>query len=311
VQKSDRSLVNNFRSIAIPTRNTLGIGSLCVMLASPAGAAPVPRDCEMAGIISSVRSAAGVEIIPLKGARLPAAADQTLCAGDQFSWREPDAEVFAQVHKQREMRFSPGGSIDRVPERSMGYRAPADGPLYAAAAAAAGRPARAELASRSHPRGDEPDLPPPITVAFLPAGNQYVDTATRQIALVWRNAPANVHIASAGQPASEIDSGLRWWVKLPIDPAATPYTIALSDARAPQWSVQHAAKAPSPPWMGEAGPRSAAQRLVRALWLLRSDQQNWKLFAVSEIATLSDDGYFVAVQTWRAILSGEIKEWLK
>ena len=280
---------------------------------SPAIATPAPaaRDCDVAGIIWSVRSAAGVDVEPSQGALLRAIPKLPLCPGDRFRWHESDAEIWAQVHGVRDVRFSPGSSADRVPARTLGFRVPADGPLYAAAISLASHAARAENSSRSRPRSDQPDAPVPRAVAFLPVGEQFMDASTRRIAVVWRNAPANARLSLDGHVAAETDTGLRWWARFPIDPAAGAYLLELNDRRGLRWAIRYASPAPAPPWMADDGPRSDAQRIVRALWILRGDQQAWKLFAISEIAALADDGHFLALQLWRAVLSGEIEELLR
>lgn len=276
-------------------------------------AAPVAgvRDCDIAGIIWSVRSVAGVGVEPSQGTPVRAIPKLPLCPGDRFRWQESDAEVWAQVHGVRDVRFSPGSSTDRVPARTLGLRVPADGPLYAAAVSLASRAARAENSSRSRPRSDRPDAPVPRAVAFLPDGPQFIDASTRRIAVVWRAAPAEARLSLDGQVTARTDTGLRWWARFPIDPAAGPHLVELNDRPSPRWAIRQASPAPAPPWMADDGPRSDAQRMVRALWILRSDQRAWKLFAISEIAALADDGHFLALQLWRAVLSGEIEELLR
>lgn len=230
--------------------------------------------------------------------------------GDRFRWRDTDAEVWAQVHGVRDARFSPGSSTDQIPTRTLGFRVPADGPLYAAAINLASHAARAENRSRSRPRSQQPGAPTPRALGFLPGGEQFIDVSTRGIAAVWRGAPATARLSLDGRVIEQTDTGLGWWVRFPVDAATGAYRLELDDPGGLHWAIRRTSPVPAPPWMTDSGPRSDAQRLVRALWILRGDQQTWKLFAISEIATMADDGHFLALQLWRAVLSGEIEDLL-
>lgn len=300
--------------ICLATLFAAPCASMLVLAPDPAIAGPEPapaaRECDIAGLIWSVRSAAGVDVEPLQGRLLQAGPRLPLCPGDRFRWRDTDAEVWAQVHGVRDARFSPGSSTDQIPTRTLGFRVPADGPLYAAAINLASHAARAENRSRSRPRSQQPGAPTPRALAFLPGGEQFIDVSTRGIAAVWRGAPATARLSLDGRAIEQTDTGLGWWVRFPVDAATGAYRLELDDPGGLHWAIRRTSPVPAPPWMTDGGPRSDAQRLVRALWILRGDQQAWKLFAISEIATMADDGHFLALQLWRAVLSGEIEDLL-
>lgn len=77
------------------------------------------------------------------------------------------------------------------------------------------------------------------------------------------------------------------------------------------WHVQVSARSPVPPGMSEPDPTATSARLIRAIWILKEGSVGWRLFALSELAKMSEAGYFAAEELWAAACSGELDAALK
>lgn len=135
---------------------------------------------------------------------------------------------------------------------------------------------------------------------LLPAGAQLVPATYHTVVLLWRGGPGIVSVAAAGK-ATRVNSGRRAYTLLDLPDGNAPIKLALLDQTI-EWNVTRGGAAPA---------ADSATRLQDALQILRAGPDNRRLFALSEIATLSATGNYVAEQLWAAARSGELSEVLR
>ena len=150
--------------------------------------------------------------------------------------------------------------------------------------------------------------PPLRADSLLPEGRQFMPRGSTDLAVFWRGGAAAVTLsgrAGRGEPASA--PGPLASAILRLEPLREGLRITVG-AKALVWTVEVAdpADIPVPPWAAGRPPGSDPERLVRAAWLLREGPATWRLFAVSEIATLSR-GNYAADRLWQAIRAGDFE----
>lgn len=140
---------------------------------------------------------------------------------------------------------------------------------------------------------------------LLPPGLQFLPAGYEQIALVWRGGPATVVLVGDGK-ISELHSGNWSYLFIPISKTFTESSIRLFKQEI-NWQIKIASEIPTPEGIKESDLSSPFSQLMRALWILeQQDLVYWKLFALSELARLSQIGIFSAEELWKAALSGEL-----
>lgn len=139
---------------------------------------------------------------------------------------------------------------------------------------------------------------------LLPSGLQYLPAGYDQIALLWKGGPATV-ISTTAEKVTEIRSKNWAYLVMPIPGIQSENIVKLQNQDI-SWHIKAASTIPAPQGMNESDLTSPSSQLARALWILKEDLREWRLFAVSELARLSQMGIFSAEELWKAALSGEL-----
>lgn len=140
---------------------------------------------------------------------------------------------------------------------------------------------------------------------LLPSGLQFLPAGYEQIALAWRGGPATVVLVDNGK-ITEFQSGNWAYLLMPISNTFTEGSIRLFEQEI-NWQIKISPEIPTPEGIQESDLSSPLSQLMRALWILeQQDLIHWKLFALSELARLSQIGIFSAEELWKAALSGEL-----
>jgi hypothetical protein len=141
---------------------------------------------------------------------------------------------------------------------------------------------------------------------LLPPGRQLVPRGDLSLAFVWRDAPGILAVGGRGvQKGGEENSML---IALPA--AQSELTVRANGSDF-SWEVSRAAAVPVPPGLAEAELSTHAGRAARAVWLLSQGPEHWQLFALSELAALSRDEYFLGDQLWTMARNGELADALR
>jgi hypothetical protein len=149
--------------------------------------------------------------------------------------------------------------------------------------------------------GDVTLAPSPLA----PVGRQYVARDTDHLALLWRGGAARIHVKPDGAPEAVVDSGRNAWAVVSLAGKANRTRIS-TERQTIEWTIERSDAVPVPEWFEGKPPASEAQRLVRAIWLLRQDDTSWRLFALTELSDLAAAGNFNAIELWTGIRSGEL-----
>lgn len=139
---------------------------------------------------------------------------------------------------------------------------------------------------------------------LLPSGLQYLPADYDQIALLWKGGPATV-ISTSAEKVTEIRSESWSYLVLPISASQSENLIRLQNKDI-SWNIKTASTIPVPQGINESDLVSPSSQLARALWILKEGPGEWRLFALSELARLSQKGVFSAEELWKAALSGEL-----
>lgn len=139
---------------------------------------------------------------------------------------------------------------------------------------------------------------------LLPSGLQYLPADYDQIALLWKGGPATV-ISTSAEKVTEIRSESWSYLVLPISGNQSENLVRLQN-RDISWNIKTASTIPVPQGINESDLISPSLQLARALWILKEGPGEWRLFALSELARLSQKGVFSAEELWKAALSGEL-----
>jgi len=145
---------------------------------------------------------------------------------------------------------------------------------------------------------------------LLTSGRQYLPANYKQIALLWEGGPATVHLTTSSNEVVEMHSNNRAYLvmKLPSDQTVNMIRLQHQDI---QWAIRESSTIPVPDGMHESDLTSKSYQLLRAIWILKENKKEWQLFALSEIARLSQMGVFSAEELWKAALSGELVQALQ
>jgi hypothetical protein len=142
---------------------------------------------------------------------------------------------------------------------------------------------------------------------LAPTGIQHLPQGSTRVALVWDGGPTELAISPAASGGSPVinSRGARAVVSAP---ATARFTITAADGGL-AWVVERGRVPPWPPWREPpTGTPSEAQRLVRAVWLLRDGPGDWRVFALGELEDLARAGNYAATQLWEAAGSGELQQ---
>ncbi len=148
--------------------------------------------------------------------------------------------------------------------------------------------------------------PPLLTDPMLPIGDQSLPQGQSKVALIWHGAAADVALTQAGDHVvAQAPSSAYASAKLTTPPLDGAYTLTVA-GQALKWRISTTATTaiPEPPWMSGASSKTEAERVVRAAWILRQGPVQWRLFAISELAALSD-GNYAAGRLWQALQAGD------
>jgi hypothetical protein len=144
---------------------------------------------------------------------------------------------------------------------------------------------------------------------LLPAGDQKVPPTEQAVFVLWASCPSQLFLEDAVSK-SVMDASNYTFAKVPI-PGAEPVRIHAKSENV-FWNVTRSNEVPTPPWLKAGpGPTSDAERLVRAIWILKEGPPTWHLFALSELADLSESNNFAASQLLIAAKSNELEAVLR
>jgi len=145
-------------------------------------------------------------------------------------------------------------------------------------------------------------------VPLLPSGLQYLPIDYDQVAILWQGSSTNIAITTSKE-TTEIkpEKHSRTCAFIPITTNQLAIKIN-SKERNIGWSIHFSSATPLPSGMDEPDPASATARMTRALWILKDGPVEWRMFALSEIASLSEEGVFAAEELWDAACSGELAD---
>lgn len=139
---------------------------------------------------------------------------------------------------------------------------------------------------------------------LLPSGLQYLPADYDQIALLWKGGPATV-ISTSAEKRTEIRSENWSYLVMPISGNQSENIVRLQNQDI-SWHIKIASTIPAPQGINESDLTSPSSQLARAAWILKEGSGEWRLFALSELARLSQRGVFPAEELWKAALSGEL-----
>jgi hypothetical protein len=161
---------------------------------------------------------------------------------------------------------------------------------------------RMAIATATEARGINDDLAP---VPFLPAVPQILPDGVRPVLVLWSGPASPVQIVHDSQTREWASSG---YTSLVVEaPQGGDFRIVMPDT-ALGWAVTRVAAgaAPRAPETPTGTDLSSEERLANALWILTEAGPEWRLFALSEIASLADEDYGAA-RLLAAIRAGEIE----
>lgn len=149
---------------------------------------------------------------------------------------------------------------------------------------------RMAIATATEARGPEDGR---TATGFLPAGPQRLPAGALRLLVLWSGPSSPVRVVQ-GEDSQEWAASV--YTSALIDaPAEGDFDIVLSDD-ALRWRVFRiplvdAPRAPGAPAEGELTPD---ERLANAMWLIAEGGQEWRLYALSEIADLAQSDYSAA-----------------
>jgi hypothetical protein len=207
----------------------------------------------------------------------------------------------------KEVTFKSGEPISPVPTHDPGFFSLLDIRYFEQFSHFLAVP-RMSMGIATLPRRDLEHPAAPV-FSFNPAlsrTEQYFPRGATASVVLWAG-PASPLIVTPdrGGPIRLSPAGAGWGI-VPLSSSSARLEVALSDAPL-GWTLTVADLPPSPPWFtSPVAQLSEAERLVRALWILRDGPTSWRLYAATELHDLASARNFVATQFWQGLRSGEL-----
>lgn len=279
----------------------VAFSSLLTGAAAPSTRAPA---IEAAGRVVDVTPPGSVQIVGQNKPPQVAAHGVLLHPGDWLDFRR-EGELVANVYGRR-VTYTATSPDRQIPKRAVGRYGPQDLSFFERFVQFLSSP-RAAIPVFPWVRGTPP---PGITLEssqFAPTGRVLVPRGTTQLALIWRSGPAELVVQPPKGPATRLRSERNAWLLVPLPTHADGVRIT-AEGQSLSWTIGSADRVPAPPWLENKADLSEAERLVRASWLLSHGPSQWRAFAVTELAELSERGSFPGNQLWTGARSGELAE---
>jgi hypothetical protein len=220
-----------------------------------------------------------------------------LYSGDAIVVTSPGLSVQYVVGSQdRILSVDLAHPMPALPARSPGQTCKRPPGPYTRAALAGDRPIIVQTVAHN-------DQAPTLRAgAALPLGEQWLPGSVSQIAVVWVGGDAGVSIDRQKPIHTLVPFAV---LDRPSGPAFH-LTVTGDYGGEAKWAVRSTGRLPPlPAELAGPGPLTDDDRLERALWLLDQGPAlgHWRLFALSEIASLKDSS-FAADMAWRQIVAG-------
>lgn len=287
---------------ALPALGLAAILAGAVLTAGPADAQALSALSQ----VLQVRAPTPQDVVILRksGAIQPARAYDWLMPGDRIQVRSAAANAtLYDIGAHRSVRITAVDGPKSVGGSPPGTYSQAAADFFEGFGSLFSTPRR-PIAVETQARGAEA-TPPLVADPVLPAVDQSLPQGQTNVALIWHGAAAAVALTQAGDHVvAQAPSSAYASANLTTPALNGAYALAVAGA-ALTWRVSTTAAAvPEPPWMAGGKSASDAQRVVRAAWILRDGPVAWRLFAISELAALSDNNY-AAGRLWQALQAGD------
>jgi hypothetical protein len=273
------------------------------LAAGPAGA----QALSAVGQVLQVRAPGPQDVVILRksGVIQPARAYDWLMPGDRIQVRSAAATAtLYDIGAHRSVRVSSVDGPKSVGGASPGGYTQAAADFFEGFNSLFSTPRR-PIAVETQARGADA-TPPLLADQVLPTGEQSLPQGQTSVALIWHGAAADVALTQAGgHVVAQAPSSAYASATLATPPLNGTYTLAVA-GQALSWRIATTAATaiPEPPWMSGASSTTEAERVVRAAWILRQGPVQWRLFAITELAALSD-GDYAAGRLWQALQAGD------
>lgn len=132
--------------------------------------------------------------------------------------------------------------------------------------------------------------------SLLPLGKQSLPRGYKRVAVLWEGGAAQIVYQRAAVTLEKFDSGRRAFAILTLPEVGGTLRVG---AKSLSWPIAFDA----PPV-----PKDQLDRLNNAVLILRSGPSEFRLLALSELSTLSNDGMFAAEEIWTAALTGRLSQ---
>lgn len=254
----------------------------------------------IAGRISHVENEERVDLVRVDGRKEVAQSSSFLYAGDRFDFRG-DATVKAYVY-DKTITFKIGSENKTIPAREVGIFEPADNGYLDRFRAFLAKPrGQIPVVMGVRSGASEAVVLKPVSVA--PVGRQYLPAGANRVALVWTNGAGRLNVRDDSGKSMTVDSGDAAWLIVPFSKPSKWYTLSFA-GQPLRWDIEIVTEVPAPPWYQNKLNQSEAKRLVRAAWLLQDGPKEWRLFALTELASLAEARNFVASELWHGARAG-------
>jgi len=245
-----------------------------------------------------------VVILRKAGAIQPAHAYDWLMPGDRIQVRAADAAATVyDIAAHHSVRITSADGPKAVGGASPGRYSEAADAFFQGFNSLFNNPRR-PIAVETQTRGVSAFLPP-FADPLLTPGVQTLPRGQAGVAVFWRGGGGDVTLSQAdGRVLAQSAKGVSRSAVLASEPLAGDYLLTAGPRL--KWSVTTVDPdaIPEPPWMSGERSTSEAERVVRAAWILWEGPPQWRLFATSELAMLSDENY-AASQLWQALQTGD------
>lgn len=281
--------------------------NLCILAVAFAPNEAAAQAIRAVGRIVSVAPKSAVQIRRAAGEIVDAEPSLLLISGDKFSFRKRG--IVRAIVNDTERTYTERSIEKRIPARSIGVFASLDAKLIDPFVQLISRPRWSLPVTLTVRDGELPGEIRPSSL--LPTGKQY-RLGTGRLAVVWSGGRTELRASDDhGNILPRLDTGRGPWAVFDIRQNTGAIQIASANG-ALRWEFIPVNSAPCPPWWSSCSgaEMSEAQRLSRAVWILRKQSPEWRSFALSELATLTEGGNFIAKEFWQAARSGELVEYL-